>query len=198
MTSPGQRAADEQLYGNISRSSIMLRNGHRFDIFDQDTWAWDLRTIASALGNLCRFNGHVRFYSVAEHAVRVAKWIADNYPDRLMARMAGLHHEDEESIVGDVVGPHKRYLSFPARDPLMPSDSFNRLSNELRDHAFAWFGIAPTEDDMRIVHEADAAMYAIEAAERPDPGLGLTPTDAKWLFINEHRKIQGLIDDASR
>lgn len=59
--------------------------------------------IAHALGNLCRFTGHVkRFYSVAEHCVHVSKMVP---PEE---RLAALLHDASEAYLCDLARPIKQ------------------------------------------------------------------------------------------
>jgi hypothetical protein len=61
--------------------------------------------IAHALGMKCRFNGHTReFYSVAEHCVVLANFLAD---DKEVARYA-LMHDAAEAYWPDVPRPIKQ------------------------------------------------------------------------------------------
>lgn len=65
----------------------------------------DPRDIAIASGNICRFGGHVRrFYSIAEHGVRVS-WLAEP-----KYRPVFLLHDGGESYTGDIVYPLKSLL----------------------------------------------------------------------------------------
>lgn len=58
-----------------------------------------LEDIAHGLSLTCRFAGHcIRFYSVAQHAVHVAAQLNSNR----LARV-GLHHDDPEAYIGDMV-----------------------------------------------------------------------------------------------
>lgn len=62
----------------------------------------DIRDIAHALSNICRFTGHVRkFYSVAEHSVRVSELL----PPPL--KLWGLLHDASEAYMCDLASPVK-------------------------------------------------------------------------------------------
>ena len=74
----------------------------------------DLRDIAHSLSLQCRFNGHVgRFYSVAEHSVRVAKTLDARRYDGEAVKW-GLMHDAAEAYLSDLPSPIKRTL--PAYD----------------------------------------------------------------------------------
>lgn len=74
-----------------------------------------LDDIAGALANTCRFGGHVdRFYSVAEHVVRVSELVEQANP---WLALSGLHHDDHEAYLGDIPRPLKSLLG-PEYDDL--------------------------------------------------------------------------------
>ena len=77
-----------------------------------DPRAEDVRIddIAFALSNLCRFGGHVPFYSVAQHSVLVAGVLIDSARSHLDPRI-GLLHDAAEAYLVDVPRPIKRQLS---------------------------------------------------------------------------------------
>ncbi|MDE3022314.1 MAG: hypothetical protein KGI54_10675 [Pseudomonadota bacterium] len=64
----------------------------------------DLRDIAYALSNICRFNGHVPFYSVAEHSIMVAAKCG------IDEKLAGLLHDAAEAYLSDIPSPVKDCL----------------------------------------------------------------------------------------
>lgn len=87
----------------MGRPSVHTGSGRLVDLYqpDPDTIHWG--DIAHALANTCRFNAHTtRFYSVAEHCVRVSFCVP--FEDALW----GLIHDAAEAYIGDIVSPVKR------------------------------------------------------------------------------------------
>jgi len=85
--------------------TIQLASGRYFDYTNFDTKDIDIRDIAHALSNLCRYTGHCRaFYSVAQHSVHVS----DILPRELA--LEGLLHDASEAYLGDVNRPLKLLL----------------------------------------------------------------------------------------
>lgn len=87
----------------MGRNSVLVRSGVLVDLYnpDPETIRWD--DIAHTLSGACRFNGHTRrFYSVAEHSVRVSFGVPEE--DALW----GLIHDAAEAYIGDIVSPVKR------------------------------------------------------------------------------------------
>lgn len=69
---------------------------------------FDIKDIAHALGNNCRYTGHVkRRYSVAEHCVLVSFIMEDQ---KLGDPFEGLMHDAHEAYIGDMASPWKRLL----------------------------------------------------------------------------------------
>jgi hypothetical protein len=64
----------------------------------------NLMDIIMGLGNLCRYNGQVRFFSVAEHSVIVSRMVSDKNA------FCGLMHDATEPYLGDMIRPVKRNL----------------------------------------------------------------------------------------
>ena len=84
---------------------IETRTGKRVSVENPLPDQFDIKDIAYALSNTCRFNGHCSgFYSVAEHSVAVAVRL----PAEL--RLAGLLHDATEAYLGDIPSPIKQFL----------------------------------------------------------------------------------------
>lgn len=171
-----------------SRTTIALVDDHLFDVLDPSTWSFRLDTIATSLSNLCRFNGHIRnFYSVAEHAVRVSDTLK-RAGASARVQYLGLHHDDVESIIGDIPSPQKRIISLDG-EPIKDSEA------NLEYALFGAMGILSDDFDSEwaMVKAADLAVYLEERAERPFLGVGLNPLDAKVAYIQLHRNLQDLM-----
>ena len=81
---------------------ILTWSGKRFNLLDPQPEDVSIFDIARSLANICRFTGHTsRFFSVAEHCVRVSKMVPEE--DALY----GLLHDATEAYVGDLSFPLK-------------------------------------------------------------------------------------------
>lgn len=86
-------------------SFVETRSGQRVSVVNPQPEQFDIKDIAYALSNTCRFNGHCAgFYSVAEHSVAVALRLPANL------RLAGLLHDATEAYLGDIPSPIKQFL----------------------------------------------------------------------------------------
>lgn len=80
-------------------------NGTIFDFQNLEANTYDPKDMAHALSNICRFGGHCkRFYSVAEHCVRMVQLYGTGNPDHDLAL---LMHDCAETYIGDVPSPIK-------------------------------------------------------------------------------------------
>lgn len=81
---------------------FQTHTGKRFFPLDPQIDDIDIRDIAHALSNICRFGGHTReFYSVAQHCVLVSEIVHSSIA------LEGLLHDAAEAYVGDMVRPLK-------------------------------------------------------------------------------------------
>ena len=86
-------------------------SGRRMDLSNPDPAQVDLADIARALGNQCRYTGHVRHhYSVAEHCLHVADLVPDEY------KLAALLHDAQEAYITDLSTPVKAEVGGRYRD----------------------------------------------------------------------------------
>ena len=149
-------------------SNILTYSGRWFDPLNPDPELIDIRDIAHALSNICRFTGHVsRFYSVAEHSCHVS----DMLP--LRDALWGLLHDASEAYLGDVARPLKTapYFGGPYRDAEL------MLMTVIAER-FELIGVCPES-----VHKADNEMLMLERDELlpssdewpSEPGLPMTP-----------------------
>jgi hypothetical protein len=132
-------------------SWIQTFTGRRFFPLGPKPGDLDLRDVAHALSLQCRFNGHcLRFYSVAEHSVRVSRAL----PLGLAAW--GLLHDAAEAYLSDLPSPIKRQM------PLF-QDAENKLLVVIAER----FGLCWPMPE--LVARADLLLLATEARDLMAP-----------------------------
>jgi len=130
------------------KSHIQIASGDVFDPLDPDPDKILIADIATALGNQCRFTGHVgRFYSVAEHSVHVSRCVPPEY-----AKPA-LLHDASEAYIGD--------LNSPLKNETELGRLYREVEQPLQALIEAKFGIA-TYEWADAVKAADESMREIE------------------------------------
>lgn len=140
---------------------IMTAPGRKFYLLDMSENVFDIEEIADALSKLCRFTGHTdRFYSVAEHSVRVAAFLPVEY------QLEGLLHDAPEAYLGDVASPLRAVLP-----------GYNAIYSRVE----TWMAscVEGLRADRRIA--ADFGRPIIKAADR-----ALLEREAHGLFISRH------------
>lgn len=130
----------------------------------------EIRDIAHALSNMCRFNGHVsRFYSVAEHACHVHDVVSKSL------RRTALLHDASEAYLCDVPRPIKRSQGFAEK--YLAAE--HRLMKVIADRFhMAW----PMPDE---IHHADNRLLATEAAQL------MAPLHPEWA--DHYPIVEGLV-----
>lgn len=141
---------------------LQTLTGGRF--YPDDPQPKDIRIedIAGALGRLCRYGGHcLRFYSVAEHCVHIARAAPPEH------RLAALMHDASEAYLVDIPRPVKPYLNgyYDLEDRIMTV-----IAARFR---FAW--PMPPE-----VKHLDNAILADERAQNMAP---MKASNAEWGAI---------------
>lgn len=165
--------------------------------------------IAHHLGNTCRFGGGTNsFYSVAEHCIKVRKYLQlhDLGP---RVQLAGLLHDAHEAYVGDVTSPVKKMLGKKYRD----------LVGGIDLAVCEKFNVTTAQMHSELVKEADMIMLSVEAFYMmPSGGEGpawarlpkvdeqmrrlmrpdwRSPKHAKSEFIFHYNQLAGQIDGLS-
>jgi len=167
-----------------------------------------LADVAHALSLICRFGGHCRrFYSVAEHSVRMVRGCKDVSP---LVRMGVLLHDAAEAYTGDVVAPIK--LRFAAGgaggDFAQYEDQVDAAIHAALGHFVHTYSHAhspATKDLDRRMLRAEAEHLMVwpppwewelrgveplldERAWAADPG-GWTPERAEEAFLAEYARL---------
>lgn len=163
--------------------------GYAFDVTDPKTWTYDKRAqrtdIAQSLSNLCRYNGHAQYYSVAEHSVWVSDLLRDQGYGPEVQRL-GLWHDATEAYVGDVPRPYKHLVSIAGRP-------FEDVEDDLAMRIFAHFGIPFSKSLWAPVKEADMEVYYLERDQRPrissGSSRGLLPNLANFGWLQRDYEL---------
>lgn len=167
---------------------VALFSGKLIDLAHIKPSDVDIRDIAHALSNICRWSGHTNmFYSVSEHSVRVALQVAeitkhDEPRERVKLILEGLMHDAHEAYPpGDLAAPMKQYLrNFDDDDYPLIIDLQERVDSAIRNR----FKLEKTVP--YIVHRADLAILATEARDlmhtdwRPE---GAEPLEQRYYQV---------------
>lgn len=123
--------------------------GKKFYHLDPRPEDIDLLDIFHALGNMSRYNGHCRFYSVAEHSVLVSKLVPKEHA------LVALCHDFSEAYIMDVSRPLKRSLGADC--------SYFEIEQNIWEKAIAPKLNLPLEMP-KCVHDADTQILVLERA----------------------------------
>jgi hypothetical protein len=181
-----------------------------FDNFDPDDI--DIKDIAHSLSLLSRFNGHcLKFYSVAEHCVRVSEYMEEAYyqkwdiPEKDHERcelLWGLLHDAAEAYTSDIPRPLKH------QDMMY---DFRKKEKEIENIIYEKYIGFRTEniDRMRLFDRAaiaDATLLVTEQRDlmhknAPDWEIGIEPLedvhiipygpeDAERMFLDRFHQLR--------
>ncbi|RUV69652.1 MAG: hypothetical protein EOR26_05075 [Mesorhizobium sp.] len=163
--------------------SLYTFSGKRFWPLDPMPDELVIEDIAHALSLQCRYGGHcVRFYSVAEHSVHLARHVSP--PNRLWA----LLHDASEAYLADVPRPVKSHLT-----------GYRDAEAGVMAAVVARYGLACTMPDE--VHQADNRIIGDEMRQNMhevDPAYGQplgitlrfwTPEQAECEFLGEFARL---------
>lgn len=102
--------------------------------------------------------GYGAHNSIAEHSVRVANYILDNYPGRLEDAFAGLMHDASEAYLSDLSRPIKQLPQFK-----FYRDVEDNLMRRIAERFEFEYPLSA------IVHEADSSLLGTEARDLMSP-----------------------------
>ena len=167
---------------------ITTYTGKKFHFLDPQPDEIDIIDIAHHLSLVCRFVGACReFYSVAEHSVRVAEIVPDEY------KLHALLHDASEAYIPDLPRPEKAEIP-----------KFKLIENVILQAIWDKYVPNNWRLDLRIIKEADNILLATEArdlmdntndwAELPKPLIEiiqpLLSTEAERLFTYRFNKYR--------
>lgn len=186
-----------------------MLSGRRLDLLDPSPLDIEIEDIAHGLARVARWNGQTRgdhAFSVAQHSVLVAAFVAEFWPSSSPADLLGaLLHDAPEYVIGDMISPFKTALGVDYRQFEARLDTAIRLR----------FGLSPrlTEEVRSHVKQADQAAAFYEATRlagfdidealtffgAPPPGAApdmtpLSPNDAQALFLTRFEALMAEID----
>jgi len=176
---------------------IRTYTGRKFYPLDPRTEDIDIRDIAHALSNVCRFTGHVRkFYSVAQHCVLLSLITEEKLP-------WGLLHDASEAYIADIARPIKHTDTFT---------KYREAELNLERAIFSWAGletckyggICPTLCGVPdYVKEADTRMLYTERRDLLDGSVHekcypmiitpWTPEEAESAYLTRWIELGGSV-----
>ncbi len=173
------------LDANPHNTAVSLYTGRVFDVANPESWDFDIKDIAHALSNVCRFAGHVNFYSVAEHSIRVARLLKD-WGCTPEIQLAGLLHDASEAYLLDIPRPWKGLVE-------VNGQSYYDTENAINDVLMRKFGVW-TDWFMNgdgVIKEADVAIYEEERAARPNCSVmpGASPSAMETMFLWQYQTL---------
>lgn len=161
-------------------TEVETYTGNFVDLANPDPETITIADIAHHLSQQCRYTGATpRFYSIAEHAVLVAKKLAEDGHD-LETQLQGLHHDDSEYVLLDVPRPLK--LMFREATTL-----YDDLTEKMDVAIGQALGIPPTFLKNPVVKDADNWALLVEARSGlvPSRGAGWGASGHNWSIEQE-------------
>jgi 5'-deoxynucleotidase YfbR-like HD superfamily hydrolase len=147
---------------------MTLYTGRRVDPWNLTVQDIDIVAIAHSLSNLCRFGGHTnKFYSVAQHCIRVASIVPKE------DRLEGLLHDATEAYIQDVVRPVKIRLK-----------EYKELEHRVWMQFAFKYGL-PGSFSETIKRADDASLKSEIRQFLNNPGRDIELADPYWTNVEE-------------
>lgn len=177
---------------------IMTFKGGYFNFLDPQEDQINIRDVAHALSNTCRFGGHCReFYSVAQHAVLVSKLVDVT---NIELQWDALHHDDGEAYMGDVPTPLKQLLpDFKKIEDgveLAIVKKFKLTNKYAGEVKVADLQALMLERDALLPDDRDGFEWTcFRGVPRPDyyKIVPLAPKEAEHLFLDRFYELKDLL-----
>lgn len=164
---PRPEAMKERMEERIGGTHILTVSGRYVNPLALTEHDIVLEDVAHGLSNQCRFTGHTRsFYSVAEHSVRVTRWLRSRGAP-LYEQRWGLLHDASEAYLIDMARPLKV-------DPYF-GKAYRGAESRAMAAVCRRFQLDAGMPEM--VKRADVALLA---AERRD----LMPPNGEWIILD--------------
>lgn len=131
-------------------------SGRKIKVTDPDPTSIEITDIAWALSRMPRFSGHsIPYvpYSVAQHCIQVAKDLAPYGPKM---QLHGLLHDAAEAYINDLPSPVKHIPEIHAVISKLEDNLMTAIYQSLQLEM-------PTEEEHKIVKNADKSQQAVEA-----------------------------------
>ena len=131
---------------------IQTHTGIRFFLLSPLPGDFAIEDIAHALANQCRFAGHTKkFYSVAEHSVRVARYVESKWRGHAYS---ALMHDASDAYMLDMPRPFKYLPEF---------EVYKDIEHKVMAQMAAVLGFRYPKPE--LVHKADNVLLATEARD---------------------------------
>lgn len=154
-------------------TEIETASGLYVDLTDPRVVDLRVEDVAAHLSKICRYTGACRrFYSVAEHAVRCARWLNSRGApaDKVYA---ALHHDDPEAYLQDISRPFKK--QFQPRYGELTEIFEVRLAE-----AYGHWWLADMFDDPDVKLADNAALLMEADLLLPSHGAGWRQQALNW------------------
>lgn len=104
----------DQQQVNMKKNKMTTYSGITFDPLNVKLEQINIKDIAHALSNICRYNGHSKFfYSVGQHSILLTQYILQSkLEDKLNKARFALTHDASEAFLCDIPDPIKQLPEF--------------------------------------------------------------------------------------
>lgn len=159
---------------------IELYSGAYLDLENPDPGVITLDDIAHGLAYTCRYSGQCAdYYSIAQHAVMCSRYLGAKGESPIV-QLAGLHHDDAEAFLGDIVRPLKGLLQ----------PQYGALSDTMDVAIASKFGNAWPADALKIAAVKDADNWALFVE-----AYRLLPSQGKHWMSHDGWGLEGRDED---